>query len=361
MGNKVTNGKPSLHNFDPTAPPPQKGVYSYTAETLPKQGSSSQSAGQGGTGIGSKNRRSTGGASSSHTKVGTSASTSSNTNDTTTKRNSSKTNTNNSKTNTNQQQDSTNKIKDPYEKFQSMFQDEMKSHLGPSKHRTFEEHNNIPTQYDQQKKSSSSSAKNNFQNKNYFPFSRNSTSKKTETHEQDEQGKKPKGFFDGRYKNPDLNSSTAQQNSKNIGSKNMKTKSSGKNRRAGEFDNPLSNIILCPGCHTPNRVPWDTKFRCYHCYAVVDPGVTKSAPDEEERLYEAALKECNIGIAVLEQKRIEIKNEVEEERQIQMAIVNSLKNQKGMLGIEKLFNNIDSCRDTIKQIEKEGNILGLQV
>lgn len=55
-----------------------------------------------------------------------------------------------------------------------------------------------------------------------------------------------------------------------------------------------------------------------------------------------ALRECTVGIAVLEQKRREIYLELEEERQIQLAMVDSLKNKRYMLGVEKLFETVDA-------------------
>ena len=289
MGNKV-GGKPSLHNFD-ASDPPSKTNYAYTAATLPGQQRSMNEA----VGEQREQRGAAGAATSSHTRVGPtsgrnrdgrggagrgsgSSAGSAGSDERNREKKAAK------KTSPNE------KFQDPYEKFQSMFQDQVKSHLGPSKHRTFEgradhvdpEFINAPHRRTSEPPPVTKPA-----GKRTKKFSLFSSRKDQQSSPggPDVDHAAP-GFFDGRYADDRLNSKKSKKAGPSPGKKDADGTGSGARQRHGEFDNPLSNIILCPGCHTPNRVPWNTKFRCYHCYAVVDPGVTKTSPDEEEALYD---------------------------------------------------------------------------
>eukprot|EP00392_Amoebophrya_sp_AT5.2_P002677 g2682.t1 len=134
---------------------------------------------------------------------------------------------------------------DPYEKFSQLFAEELKSHLGPSQAKSW--------------------------------------SWKDE--EIAGRGGSKKGGAAGSGGATGTSSSRA-------GGQRSSTSSSANDDRKGpyeslfwaedpRFNSAFSNIVLCPGCKTPNRVPYASKFKCYHCGALVDPGTFNTRAKDE--------------------------------------------------------------------------------
>ncbi|CAD7951704.1 unnamed protein product [Amoebophrya sp. A25] len=118
------------------------------------------------------------------------------------------------------------------------------------------------------------------------------------------------------------------------------------------FNSAFSNIVLCPTCKTPNRVPYASKFKCYNCGALVDPGTFNSRAHDEEGYYNEAILECDVGLAVMEQKRKEIADDIERERVIQVTLAKSGLGENNWRA-EELFKDLQACRYTIIQLEKQ--------
>ncbi|CAD7967307.1 unnamed protein product [Amoebophrya sp. A120] len=118
------------------------------------------------------------------------------------------------------------------------------------------------------------------------------------------------------------------------------------------FNSAFSNIVLCPGCKTPNRVPYASKFKCYHCGSLVDPGTFNTRTQDEAGYFQEAVQECEIGVAVMDQKRKEILEEIEQERQVQVAMARSGIGEDNWRA-EELFKDLQACRYTIVQLDRQ--------
>mmetsp|Transcript_18686 Transcript_18686/g.46687 ORF Transcript_18686/g.46687 Transcript_18686/m.46687 type:complete len:666 (+) Transcript_18686:578-2575(+) len=210
---------------------------------------------------------------------------------------------------------SSSNMADPYEKFSQLFAEELKSHLGPSQAKSW--------------------------------------SWKDE--EIAGRGGSKKGGAAGSGGATGTSSSRA-------GGQRSSTSSSANDDRKGpyeslfwaedpRFNSAFSNIVLCPGCKTPNRVPYASKFKCYHCGALVDPGTFNTRAKDEAGYYQEAVQECEIGVAVMEQKRGEIFDEIESERLVQISMAKSAIGDDWRAN--ELFKDLQACRYTIVQVDRQ--------